>query len=426
MIEQALEIAARRAQAAEVSLTRSRATNAEYQDDKLKQVQVAQTTHLAVRVIVNGKLGRAHTTDPQQVESVIARAIQLAEFGSEAGFQFPGPADFPQVKTYDPDVERIPKEDLVAVGAQMLDLIKGYNNDIKVFAGAGWSAGEQRILNSSGLDVRHHGSHYGIGIGGELIRGTDMLQVYANRDWRMPVVAPKDLAERVIEQFRLAERNVPVASKSMPVILTPRASFILLLSLQMGTNGKNVMKGDSPLAGRLNEKIASDGFSFIDDATIDYAPASSPCDGEGVARTRTPIIDNGRLNAFLYDLETASKEGTESTGNGPGCEPSNLVISPGDVSFADMVSSTEEGILVEHVLGLGQSNIMNGDFSVNVSLGYKIENGEIVGRVKDAMVAGNVYDALTRIEAVGCESEWTSSINAPPIKLEALSVVAKG
>jgi len=425
MIEQALEIAAKRAQGAEISLTTSRFTNAQYQDDKLKHVWVSQSTHLAARVIVNGKLGRAHTTDPQKVESVVARAIELAQFGSEADYQCPGPADFPQVKTYDPEVESIPKQDLVAVGAEMLDLIKTYNNDIKVSASAGWSVDERRLINSSGLDIRDQGSFYGIGIGGELIRGTDMLAVYLHRDWRTPVADPRDLAERAIEQFRLAERNVPLAAKSMPVILTPRASSLLLYSLQLGANGKNVLKGDSPLAGRLGEKLAADAFSLIDDGTIDYAPASGPCDGEGVARRRTPIIENGRLNAFLYDLETASKDGTKSTGNGPGCEPSNLVIPPGRMSLAEMIEGTREGLLIEHVMGLGQSNIMNGDFSVNVSLGYKIENGEIVGRVKDAMVAGNVYDALNRIEAIGSEPEWAWATCAPHLKIDALSVVAK-
>lgn len=45
-------------------------------------------------------------------------------------------------------------------------------------------------------------------------------------------------------------------------------------------------------------------------------------------------------------------------------------------------------------MGFGQSNIINGDFSSNVALGYRIRNGEIVGRVKNTMVAGNVYELL--------------------------------
>ncbi len=258
-----------------------------------------------------------------------------------------------------------------------------------------------------------------------LIRGTDMLTVYHGRSWRRPPAPPREIAEQAVEQFRLAERTASVSPKSMPVILAPRASLLLLLPLQLGFNGKNVLKGDSPLAGRLGEKIASHGFSLTDDATMDYAPRSAPFDGEGVARRRTPIIENGRLDAFLYDLETAGNTGVESTGSGPGCGPSNLLISPGGVSFADMLAGTREGLLVQHVMGLGQSNIMNGDFSVNVSLGYKIENGEIVGRVKDVMLAGNVYDALHQIEAIGSEPEWFMANHAPPIKLASLSVVAK-
>ena len=79
-------------------------------------------------------------------------------------------------------------------------------------------------------------------------------------------------------------------------------------------------------------------------------------------------------------------------------------------------------------MGLGQSNIINGDFSVNVSLGYKIERGEIVGRVKDAMLAGNAYDALMHISAIGDTPEWVSgwgAMKTPPIQIERLSVVGR-
>ncbi len=425
MIERALERAAQRAHAAEVSLSSRHSVAAEYEDDRLRNVTVAQTTDLGVRVIANGKLGAAHGTDPARAEDIASRAIELAEFGSDAKFQFPATSDHPAVKTFDPAVEAIPKESLVADGAEIRDLVKAYNKDIKVFAYIGWESIDRRIINSSGLDVSSRSTACEIFGGGMLIRGTDMLSVYRGRSWRRPAARPPEIAEQAIEQFRLAERTAAVAPKSMPVILAPRASTLLLLPLQLGLDGKNVLKGDSPLAGRLGEKIASDGFSLTDDATIDYAPRSEPFDGEGVARRPIPVIENGRLNAFLYDLETAGKAGVESTGSGPGCGPSNLLIAPGTVSFADMIAGTKEGLLVHHVMGLGQSNIINGDFSVNVSLGYKIENGEIVGRVKDVMLAGNIYDALHQIEAIGSEPEWFMATHSPPIKLASLSVVAK-
>jgi len=77
-------------------------------------------------------------------------------------------------------------------------------------------------------------------------------------------------------------------------------------------------------------------------------------------------------------------------------------------------------------MGFGQSNIMQGDFSVNVSLGYRIEKGEVVGRVKNVMLAGNSYEALKEIQ-LSSEAEWVGgSTCAPAILVPAMSVVSKG
>ena len=57
-------------------------------------------------------------------------------------------------------------------------------------------------------------------------------------------------------------------------------------------------------------------------------------------------------------------------------------------------------------MGATQGNILGGDFSGNVLLGYKIENGKIAGRVKDTMVFGNVYELLKDIAAIGSDGRW--------------------
>ena len=121
-----------------------------------------------------------------------------------------------------------------------------------------------------------------------------------------------------------------------------------------------------------------------------------------------------------------AKSETESTGHGVGCGPTNVLVGEGTTSFEDMIRDIVEGIIVENVMGLGQGNVISGVFSVNVSLGYKIEKGEIVGRVKDVMLAGNSYDALNHVAAIGDRAEWVwGSLKTPPIQIEGLSVVAK-
>jgi len=50
-----------------------------------------------------------------------------------------------------------------------------------------------------------------------------------------------------------------------------------------------------------------------------------------------------------------------------------------------------------------------------------------VGRVKDTMISGNIYEALKELVAVGHEAKWVgSSLKTPAIYLAGLSVVSKG
>jgi PmbA protein len=78
------------------------------------------------------------------------------------------------------------------------------------------------------------------------------------------------------------------------------------------------------------------------------------------------------------------------------------------------------------VLGLGQGNIIGGDFSNNLSLAFKIEGGQIVGRVKDVSIAGNVYQDLQHIETLSRETEWVrSGLLAPYVLLSELNVITK-
>jgi PmbA protein len=215
----------------------------------------------------------------------------------------------------------------------------------------------------------------------------------------------------------------------MPVILAPVGMGIIGLPLWLGFNGKHVFLGSSPLAGKLGERIADPRFSLTDNPLLDYGSGSGQYDGEGVPHQVTPLIEDGVLKNFLYDLDTAGRAGAKSTGHGVGCNPTNWLFKTGDTSYAEMIKSVKEGLLVLDVMGLGQGNPFSGEFSVNVQLGYKIENGEIVGRVKDVMLAGNAYDALKNIVAIGDKAEWHSTFGGthvvPPIQIGALSVVAR-
>ncbi len=221
--------------------------------------------------------------------------------------------------------------------------------------------------------------------------------------------------------------------EAMPMIFTKKALGNLFMPIAVALNGKNVHKGSSALRGKIGEQVLDERLTVIDDPAIDFAPASCPIDGEGTPTRTQPIFEDGVLRTYLADLQTAGLLGIAPTGHGfrtyssrPGPSDTNTVLSAGETSYADMVGGLKRGLIVDETLGSGQSNVLAGEFSVNVALGFLVEDGRIVGRVKDCMVAGNVYDILKKVEAIGSEREWYGSSYTPPIMVGGLKLAAQG
>ena len=211
-------------------------------------------------------------------------------------------------------------------------------------------------------------------------------------------------------------------------------ALALLLPLSQALNGKEVYKGTSPLRGKVGQSLFDKKISLMDDGTIDGKFASAAYDDEGIPHRCNELIEAGVLKGFVYDLKTAAQSKVESTGNGsrglftpPQASFTNLVLQAGTTPFKDMLAGIDEGILVEDLLGLGQGNIISGSFSNPLALAFKIEKGEIVGRVKDMSIAGNVYDLLKDVAAVSRESYWVyGTMMAPYVLLPEMNVAGKG
>ena len=131
------------------------------------------------------------------------------------------------------------------------------------------------------------------------------------------------------------------------------------------------------------------------------------------ASARKALFREGAVESFLYDLKTAALMGVESTGNGtrslfslPSPSASNLVLEAGETPLETMIAGISHGLFVDSLLGLGQGNPLSGAFSNPVGLAYVIEDGQIVGRVKDLTLAGNVYDLLKTVEDLSRERTW--------------------
>ena len=423
------------AEEAEVFMAILEETPVQFEANRLKCVQSKQSSKMALRIVRHGKIGYAATTEPDDHQSLIDMAVETAQFGMSAKFELPSPVSYPNVEVFDPDIESVTMEEMIGLGQELITTIRGHTPDITCEAGVARVTISLRIINSHGGEANYRKSIFGLGIEGTLIHDTDMLFVGESESSCHPLSKPEAVAEVVLWQLELAKNRASVPNRLLPVIFTPRGvASALTPPLMAAFNGKTVLMGASPIGNKLGQQVFDNKLHLWDDPTLSYCPQSRPCDDEGVPSQRTPLVEGGTVANFLYDLQTAALAHTQSTGNGgrghgglPTPSPSALVIAPGDSTFGEMVQDIKEGLVIEQLMGAEQGNILGGDFSGNVLLGYKVENGKIVGRVKDTMVSGNVYQALKQITAVGSEPKWVGGfLNTPPLYCPGLSVASKG
>jgi len=426
------------AEQAEVFWVSSQETPVHFEANKLKQVQTKESSSIALRIIKDGKVGFSAASGPDRAgvsTDLVNMAVETSSFGGAARFQFPASENFPEASIFDPRVEKMATEEMIELGNELIARVRGHAPDILCDVEVTKGTSSIHIINSQGGEASYDKSFFAFGLDGVLIQDTDMLFVGDSESSCRLLDKVELVADRVVRQLELAKRKATVSTKPLPVIFTPPGVASALLGpIALALNGKTVLEGASPLKGRLKEPVFDTEFTLWDDATLDYCPASSPCDDEGVPSGRLSLIESGVVSHFFYDLQTAASAGVESTGSGrrgsgtgqvkPGI--SSLVIKEGDIPFRSMVEDMKEGLVVEQLIGADQGNLLGGDFGGNVLLGYKVENGEIVGRVKDTMISGNIYQALKEHPGIGSEARWVNGLLwTPYLCCPRLSVSAK-
>jgi PmbA protein len=190
----------------------------------------------------------------------------------------------------------------------------------------------------------------------------------------------------------------------VPIIFTPAAAWLLWDTLRAALDGKRVQEGTSPLSKRWGDRIVDTAINLRQDPTL--GPYGCPFDDEGVLTQPLVFIEAGRVKNWYCDRAIGQpKPGPEKSGSknaanlvpglgngstGNGIRPSlgsyptpgliNLMITPGDDDWNKLISQQESAIIIDQVLGEGGD--ITGDMSVNLELGYWVNQGEIIGRVR--------------------------------------------
>ena len=409
---------------AEVYFSAGSSFSAGAMNGNIDSYKVSTRQGLGLRGMYQGKMGYASTQAfdeeaiKQLIEGVKEGALLREDEGAEEIYE--GDAEYPTVVSYDETLAQVPAtaklDAVLAIEKAALESV----DTVKQCEGTQLStmSGEVYLRNSYGLNLQHKDNAF-IAYTGAIAKDGDStstgMAFKCGRDFAKLDV--KKLGEEAAQEAASGLHAEPVPAGNYRMILRYDAMQSLLATFCGIFSAENAQQGLSLLKGREGEKIAADCVTLMDDPLLEGGFDSAPFDGEGVASKTKAVVENGVLKTLLHNRKTAKKQGVASIGNAlrPGLSapitvaPTNFFFKPGDKTLAELEADMSDGLVITDLSGLhAGANMTSGDFSL-LSKGYLLKDGKRVQPVEQITIAGNFYDVLKNIRAIGSDLIFPAS-----------------
>lgn len=438
-LAQALLDAARKAgaDAADALVIEGTALSIDVREGRLEHAERAEGLDLGLRVLIGRRQACVSSSDakPETLAMMAERAVAMAREAPEdpyAGLADPGQLsarrDGEGLELFDPTAEPDPaqlEEDArraeaaarAVPGISQIDQSgASYSRrTIHLAATNGFTGGYQRTTRNTSC----------VAITGE---GTGMERDWSSesRIFQADLPSPEAIGTEAGERAAARKGSRKPPSGAFPVLYDERVASSLIGHLTSAINGTAITRGASWLRDALGQPVLPRGFTLTEDPLRRRIAGTRPFDAEGLATTRRLWVEDGVLQGWVLDLATARKLGLESTSNaarGPSAPPSpslsNLALSQGTASRADLISGMGTGLLITSLIG-STINPTTGDYSRGAS-GFWIENGEIAYPVNECTIAGNLRDMLMRMTAAN-DARAHLSTQVPSLLVEGLTI----
>ncbi|MBQ3420875.1 MAG: TldD/PmbA family protein [Romboutsia sp.] len=425
----------------EVYYTKGESINISVYEEEIDKYNISKSFGLSFRGIYKDRMGYSFTEiiDEEAIDMLIKNAKEsaVAIENEDEQFIYEGDKEYKSVKTYSDKLENIDTAKIIDIALNLEKECKLYSDKVVNVNGCkvSYSTSDYGITNSKGLDlntksnllcayvvpiVKHENQKYD---------GTGYIVASS-----IDEVSEKEIAKQGVKEAlsKIGARSIP--SKKYKGIIYNEAMVSLLKTFSSIFSGDSAQKGLSLLKDKEGEIIASELLTIIDDPLLDNGLGSAPFDDEGVATYRKEIISNGKLETLLHNLKTANKDNIKTTGNGfkssysssVGVSPTNLFIQKGEYSLEELMNKLGEGVMITDFAGLHSgANSITGDFSL-AAKGYYIKDGKKQYPIEQITVAGNYFDLIKDIKAIGDDLNFPmSSFGAPSILVNTLSIAGK-
>jgi PmbA protein len=412
---------ARPGEQVEAYVGRANETDIRVYEGEIEHFVSAQSEGIGIRIVSEGRTGFAYagTLDRTAIAEVLAEARDNVGFGTPdewAGMAEPDGVAVVEQQLWNEALASYPTDRKIALAKELEQLALAADARVRI-DDSNYSdvAAESAVASTNGIRQwgRENGCYVSVSTladdGDETQTGFGFSVGRSPDDFDLAKAA-KEAADRAT---RLLGATKPT-SRRLTVVLDPfvTAQFLGIIS---GTlNGESVIKGRSLFRERMGEQVADPRFTLVDDPTNPLAYTATDLDGEGLAARRNVLIDQGVLTSFVHNSYSARRAGTVSTGNAvrggyagtPGVGALALQVQPGTRSQAELISSIDDGVLIQSVSGMHSGvNAISGDFSTGAS-GLLISNGQLGGPVREFTIASTLQRMLLDVLEVGGDIDW--------------------
>jgi TldD protein len=441
MAQHALEIAKQAgASYADVRIIRSRNQSIDVKSGRLERVSNHYEGGIGIRTLVNGAWGFAGNPDlkMRKVEKAVKRAIEIAKCSVKAKRE---PVKYPPIDTvrnswHSPCEESpfdVPLEDKLDILFECDKLIREVEGVALSRCTMDFREESKLFVSSEGSVIRQKSIQSGAGISATSV-GEGGVHTYSypqgfrgqfeNRGFEMIRNMPLKENARKVAETAVALQTAPEAPSGTGTLILGGLQLALQvhescghpseLDRALGTEvnfaGSTFMQPET--LGKL--KYGSDLVTITSDATIEGSLGSFGWDDEGVKGQRFNIIDKGMFVEYQTSRETAASFGVRANGtmlaqgwnNVPLIRMSTISLEPGNTPYADLISSTEKGLLIcnNQSWSIDDKRV---NFQFGGEAGWLVENGKITTMVKNPIYSGKTTEFWNSCDCVADKDTWS-------------------
>jgi PmbA protein len=413
--------------------SRSRSVSVTYRQGRPDRVEESARRGLTLYLYDGGRYSVCETNDLREeaLERFLDAAVALARATTPDPFrEITDPAHYAgrlelDLGTYDPAIAALTATDRHDLAARAEAAVLAAAGDKAVAAEAGFEDEEAQLyqVHSNGFAAGKEGTHFGIFAEVSLADAGDRRpsgsELATTRSFAT-LPSAEAIGSGAAERARLKLGAAPTDTAVLPMIVENRAVGRLLGKLLSALGGRALQQEQSFLKGALGSRVGSDALDVADDPFIVGGAGSRLFDGEGIAARPRPLFTRGVLAGYCLDTYYAKKLGAQPTSG----SSSNIVVTPGGKSLAELMRDVGRGALVRGFVG-GNSNPTTGDFSLGV-YGTLIENGAPTRAFAEMNISGNHKELWHRLAAVGNDPWPYGALRSPSLVFDAVQLSGAG